>query len=202
MTMSNVDSSGSAITPGFDPNGINWLAQQNGGSFDPILFGDYRESQDAVVTQDFGSFFNDAFPLPDLGSPLHNFNELAPEPAQPAPKADLIKQVDKAMEAEEEVVPGEDRAKMMTCNKIWSVKLALYFLLLTKILTGTACSRWRSSETERLMLTTFAASSVPKQNVLKVVLSSMRRTSTRSLLWLSSPKVKSQFDATKSMMWQ
>ena len=128
--MSNGDLSGTAITPGFDPNGINWLAQQNGGLFDPELFGDYRESQDAVVSQDFGAFFNDAFPLPDLGSPEHPYNALAPSPA---PKVDLMKQVEAAREGEEEVVPGEDRAKMMTCNKIWSVLRS--FLPLRKLLT-------------------------------------------------------------------
>ena len=110
--------SGSAITPSYDPNGFNWLAQQNGGGFDPVLFGEYREPQNAVVSQDFGTFFNDAFPLPDLGSPLHNFNDIAPSPL---PKADPTSQLDAAQQAEEEVVPGEDRGKLMTCNKIWFV---------------------------------------------------------------------------------
>jgi AP-1-like factor len=114
--------SGSAITPSFDPNGFNWLAQQNGGGFDPVLFGEYREPQNAVVSQDFGTFFNDAFPLPDLGSPLHNFNDVAPSPL---PKADPISQVETVQQEEEEVVPGEDRGKLMTCNKIWFVTVAL-----------------------------------------------------------------------------
>jgi AP-1-like transcription factor len=111
---------GSAITPSYDPNGFNWLAQQNGGGFDPVLFGEYREPQNAVVSQDFGTFINDAFPLPDLGSPLHNFNDVAPSPL---PKADPPNQADAVQqeEEEEEVVPGEDRGKLMTCNKIWFV---------------------------------------------------------------------------------
>lgn len=52
--------------------GIDWMASQNGGQFDPVLFGDYRESQDAVVGDgDFkNGFFNDAYPL-DFGSPLN-----------------------------------------------------------------------------------------------------------------------------------
>lgn len=114
--------SGSAITPSFDPNGFNWLAQQNGGGFDPVLFGEYREPQNAVVSQDFGTFFNDAFPLPDLGSPLHNFNDVAPSPL---PRADPINQVETGQQEEEEVVPGEDRGKLMTCNKIWCVTATL-----------------------------------------------------------------------------
>lgn len=93
-------------------NDISWLAQQNNGNFDPVLFGDYRETQDNLLSQDFGSFFNDAYPLPDLGSPLHNYTEVAPEAA----KVDLIRQVDAAKEGEE-VVPANDNP--MSCNKIW-----------------------------------------------------------------------------------
>ena len=155
-SMSNNDLSGTAITPGFDPNGINWLAQQNGGIFDPELFGDYRESQDAIVSQDFGAFFNDAFPLPELGSPEHPYNIIAPSPG---PKMDLMKQVEAAREGEEEVVPGEDRAKMMTCNKIWFVPGSWepYEFLLTYF-AGTVCSRWRNFVMAKLMLTICAAS--------------------------------------------
>jgi AP-1-like transcription factor len=113
----SVYSSGSGITPGLDPNSFNWFAQQNGGGFDPVLFGDFRESQDAIASQDFGAFFNDAFPLPELGSPEHNFNEVAPSPAKP----DLMAQVEAVQEGKEEVVPAEDKLKMLTCNKIWFV---------------------------------------------------------------------------------
>ena len=108
---------GSAYTSGYTPNSFNWLAQQNGGSFDPMLFGDYREPQDNIISQDFGSFFDDAFPLPDLGSPQHNFNDVTTDP-EPAPRADLI-QADAVQAGEEHVLSGEDRAELMTCNKIW-----------------------------------------------------------------------------------
>jgi len=97
-----------------DPVAFDWLAQQNGGQFDPVLFGDWREPQDAVLSQDFGSFFNDAFPLPDLGSPSHNLSEAA---AQQQPKKDLIAQIDSRLD--EEVVPGEDKSQMLSCTKIW-----------------------------------------------------------------------------------
>ncbi|PGH02237.1 hypothetical protein AJ79_07686 [Helicocarpus griseus UAMH5409] len=97
--------------------GFDWLAQQNGGQFDPVLFGDYRDPQDAVLAQDFGTFFNDAFPLPDLGSPLQSLNDLN---NNTAPKNDLMKQIDNNLEADdEEVVPGEDRSQMLSCTKIW-----------------------------------------------------------------------------------
>jgi len=103
---------GFTATPGSDLNGINWLAQQNNNTFDPVLFGDYRETQDNVLSQDFGSFFNDAYPLPDLGSPLHNYTDLTTD--QP-PKHDLLSKVD---EAKNEDV-GPDQERPMTCNKIW-----------------------------------------------------------------------------------
>ena len=170
-------STGSAITPGYDPNGFNWLAQQNGGGFDPVLFGEYREPQNAVVSQDFGAFFNDAFPLPDLGSPLHNFNEVAPSPA---PRSDLIGQVEDTQQGKEEVVPGEDRGKLMSCNKIWYVlRFGIYKFELTWII-GTVCNQWRSSEMAKSMLTTCVLSSGPRPGALKVVLSSMKERLTRS----------------------
>ena len=109
---------GSSITPGLDPNSFNWFAQQNGGGFDPVLFGDFRESQDAVASQDFGAFFNDAFPLPDLGSPGNNFNEVAPSPAKP----DLMAQVEAAQEGKEDIVAAEDSSKMISHSaRIYSI---------------------------------------------------------------------------------
>ncbi|KAJ5505158.1 bZIP transcription factor bZIP-1 [Penicillium fimorum] len=96
--------------------GIDWMVHQNGGQFDPVLFGDWREPQDAVLSQDFGSFFNEAFPLPDLGSPSHNLSEVA-TPVAP-PKKDLVAQIDSKLE-EDEVVPGENHSQMLSCTKIW-----------------------------------------------------------------------------------
>lgn len=100
--------------------GLDFLTQQNGGQFDPVLFGDWREPQDAILSQDFGSYFNDAFPLPDLGSPSHNFAELdnAPAKKDPTPQADN--------KLDEEVVPGEDKSQMLTCTKIWYVFCVSY----------------------------------------------------------------------------
>ncbi|KAF4554323.1 Transcription factor PAP1-like protein [Elsinoe fawcettii] len=80
LTRHDVSSSHSLSTPS-TLNGIDWLASQNGGGFDPVLFGDYRESQDAIVGDgEFNNgFFNDAFPI-DFGSPL-NFGVASPKPA-------------------------------------------------------------------------------------------------------------------------
>ncbi|KAL4786802.1 transcription factor PAP1-domain-containing protein [Aspergillus varians] len=94
--------------------GLDSMAQQNGGQFDPLLFGDWREPQDAILAQDFNTFFDDAFPLPDLGSPSHNLTE-ADIHAQP--KKSILEEIDSKMD--EEVVPGEDKTKMLSCTKIW-----------------------------------------------------------------------------------
>ncbi len=116
LNMSNESSSGfNNNTTGLEVNGINALAQQNNNTFDPVLFGDYRETQDNILSQDFGAFFNDAYPLPDLGSPLHNYTDIT---ADQAPKTDLMQQVEAAKN--EEVVPDTDRP--MSCNKIWLVE--------------------------------------------------------------------------------
>lgn len=95
------------------PLGLDWLTQQNGGQFDPVLFGDWREPQDAVLSQDFDTFFNDAFHLPELNTEN-----------QQAPKDDFvskINQCDQKSDDEEEVVPGEDKSQMLSCSKIWYV---------------------------------------------------------------------------------
>ncbi|PYH49257.1 putative bZIP transcription factor AP-1/Yap1 [Aspergillus saccharolyticus JOP 1030-1] len=108
-------------TPPPEP-ALEMLAQQNGGQFDPVLFGDWREPQDAILSQDFGTFFDDAFPLPDLGSPSHNFSEVASQQPQqpPQPKRTLIDEIDSKLD-EDEVVPGEDQTQMLSCTKIWYV---------------------------------------------------------------------------------
>ena len=94
---------------GIDFNGIDWFAQQNGNQFDPQLFGDYREPQENILSgEGFNdSFFNDAFPLPEFASPFNTAT---------SPRKD--KQVE-----EEEVVPGDDRSQLLTCNSIWYVFL-------------------------------------------------------------------------------
>lgn len=108
-----------------EDSGLDNMAQQNGGQFDPVLFGDWREPQDAVLSQDFGTFFDDAFPLPDLGSPSYNLNEV-PDPAaqKKTSLADILKMDD------DEVVPGEDQSKMLSCNKIWYVLSFVIFFFL------------------------------------------------------------------------
>lgn len=124
---------------------FDWLANQNGGQFDPVLFGDYRDSQDAVVGDgDFNNgFFNDAFPY-DFGSPL-NFDLNSPKMQQQqqniSASRNLLAEVEKAREggdddmlpvdtkqysqevhqvSEKKNVPLAQAEKMLNCNTIWS----------------------------------------------------------------------------------
>lgn len=122
--------------------GLDLLAQQNGGQFDPVLFGDWREPQDAILSQDFGTFFDDAFPLPDLGSPSHNLTEVAKQPA--APKKDLIAEIDSRLDDDEEVVPGEDKSQMLSCAKIWDRLQSLEKFRNGEIDVDSLCSELRT----------------------------------------------------------
>lgn len=66
----NTDTHFSSTT--VEPKGFDWLANESSsGQFDPVLFGQYRESQDAIVGNgDFtNGFFDDALPF-GTGSPL------------------------------------------------------------------------------------------------------------------------------------
>jgi len=114
--------------------GIDYLANQNGGQFDPVLFNDYRETQDAIIgAGDFtGGFFDDTFTMPT------NFNfDLSPQamtiPQLPVPasKPSLMDQVDAARNGDVGEndglgslpvnMPAMERSQMMTAHKVWSV---------------------------------------------------------------------------------
>jgi AP-1-like factor len=148
---------------------FDWLVQQNGGgSFDPLLFQAYREPQDAVLSQDFGAFFNDAFPLPDLGSPFGNMNNDVSTPnaaSANAPKTDLIAQIDKKQDDEDEVVPGEDKSQMMTCTGIWLVLPHLMVIIkftANWISAGIDCNPWRNFAMVRLTSIRCVRNSAPR----------------------------------------
>ena len=95
-------------TPPADVNGIDWLSQ-SGSQLDPLIFGEYREAQD---TGEFGGFFDDAFPVPDLGD--YNNDQQKRNTTLP--------ELDDKFDDDDEVVPGEDPSSLLNCNKIWSVK--------------------------------------------------------------------------------
>jgi AP-1-like factor len=101
-------------------NGIDYFANQNGGQFDPTLFGEYRDTTNAIVGDgDFtGGFFNDAFLNTGYGSPFH-FGD-TPAVQKPNP----LEEIERIQDGDDEVVPGDDINSMLNCHKIWSVDSA------------------------------------------------------------------------------
>jgi len=99
---------------GIDTGNFDWLAQQNGGQFDPQLFGDYREPQDNVLagTTFDDSFFNDAIDA-DFITPYN----MALSPV--VPKKNLIDQIDAAKNADDDLIKEAVKAENYNCNKIW-----------------------------------------------------------------------------------
>ena len=93
-------------------NGIDWLVQENGGQFDPVLFGDYREPQEAIVSGDNG-FFNDAFPLYDF-SPFNENSALVPPPENIA-----TQDVDGIAVAQPP--SGNGKTVDVNCSQLWLV---------------------------------------------------------------------------------
>ncbi|KAJ6442112.1 AP-1-like protein [Purpureocillium lavendulum] len=94
-------------SPSFD-----WLANQNGGHFDPQLFGDYREPQDNILANpNFDDFFGDAFNA-DFITP---YNMPAAGPTKTGPKKNLIDEID----AKQNAVDDEPPKSNMNCNQIW-----------------------------------------------------------------------------------
>lgn len=114
-------------------------------SFDPVLFGDYRDtSQDNIFGNDFsGGFFDDALnttaPL-DYGSPSNLFGILqtlpqpSPQPSTtaPAPSRNLMAEIDKTRDGGDEdyglpktqpqqstTVKKDSTGKLISCNSIW-----------------------------------------------------------------------------------
>lgn len=107
-----------------DIHGIDWLAQQNGGQFDPVLFGDYREPQEKLLNS-YDGYFNDAFPFQDFSSPF-NTDETTTSPIQ---KRDLIKEMELlpdgaqgdsiVLTAPPAAVENNNAKQMMKCDKLW-----------------------------------------------------------------------------------
>ncbi|KAI2784488.1 PAP1-domain-containing protein [Daldinia loculata] len=98
-----------------DFSSLDWLSQQNGGQFDPQLFGDYREPQDNILASATfdDSFFNDAFDV-DFTTPYNVPS--ASNNNNNAHKKNLIAEIDDRKESEDTILPN---GKLLTCNNIW-----------------------------------------------------------------------------------
>lgn len=111
------------ISPLKDIHGIDWLAQQNGGQFDPVLFGDYREPQEKFMSS-YDGYFNEAFPFQDFSNPF-NTDETTASPIQ---KRDLIKEMELLQDGAQSdsvvlsaplaAVENNNAKQMMKCDKL------------------------------------------------------------------------------------
>ncbi|RCI16731.1 hypothetical protein L249_2764 [Ophiocordyceps polyrhachis-furcata BCC 54312] len=94
---------------------LDWLTSQNGGQFDPQLFGNYREPQDSILSgASLDDFFNDGLDA-DFIMP-YNMPMASVAPA--GPKRNLIDQIDAEQNALDEDVPTKDQ-NIVPCTKIW-----------------------------------------------------------------------------------
>ena len=109
-----------------DSNGIDWLAQQNGGQFDPVLFGDYRDPQENIMNTSLGEFFNDAFLTQDFTTPF-NTGDITTAPQSVPQQTAFLKpnpmtQCDAAQAANDEpVAAGVKPTQYIGCDKLWYV---------------------------------------------------------------------------------
>lgn len=118
-TIGEEQSSLSANEPGFaqfanvdlSNTNFDWLAQQNGGQFDPQLFGGYREPQENILSNPtFDDFFNDALDA-DFFTPYNT----APSPNL-VKKGNLIDEIDAKKNDDS---PSYVKAPNMNCTQIW-----------------------------------------------------------------------------------
>ena len=155
-------------SPGADINGIDWLAQQNGGQFDPVLFGDYRDPQDNILNNTYGDFFNEAFHSPqDFNSP-YNTGETTEGPQQP--KHDLMKEIELQQNGGPEDAVSGQSSETISYDKLWSDSLCFENNTQTNRLAGAAWKAQRSIPVEETTLTSCVPSSKQKQDVLRLVL--------------------------------
>ena len=161
-------------TTPFDINGIDWLAQQNGNQFDPQLFGDYREPIDNILSSDMftnDNYFSDAFSMPNFSSP----SNIAPSPA---PKKDLLQQIDEKQTEDDAPLPekkAKEEDKMLKANTIWWVPLVLPSLQITflwndclQLHLGIVYKRVPRSQTGPSISTRYAMTSRRKLNARRL----------------------------------
>ncbi|KAF7552484.1 hypothetical protein G7046_g7403 [Stylonectria norvegica] len=91
---------------------FDWLAHQNGGQFDPQLYGDYREPQENILSNtSFDDFFNETVD-PDFFTPYNMPTDITTAKELPHKKT-LIDEIDAQQESVEEQQP------LKNCNQLW-----------------------------------------------------------------------------------
>lgn len=123
-TMTTIGEEQSAMNSGqmnnmfgnLNSNSFDWLAQQNGGSFDPQLFGDYREPQDNILsTGTFDdAFFNEAYDA-DFFLPYNT--AISPNIGK---KDNLIDQIDAAKNADDFTGTNSEAQQKLNCTQVFS----------------------------------------------------------------------------------
>lgn len=98
----------------FSNNSFDWMVQQNnGGQFDPQLFGDYREPQENIMANPtFDDLFNDSLEA-DFFTP---YNMASPNMSK---KTNLIDEIDAAKDNVDDD-PTMTKSNM-SCNQLWYV---------------------------------------------------------------------------------
>lgn len=116
------------------------MAQQNGGTFDPVLFGDYRDPQDNILNNSaFGDFFNDAFPLQDFGTPYYT--------GEAPPKKDFMQEIEVQKNASpSEFGPKDDKTQFLACDKLWFVHCVVATAAVSLLTSPRFRDRVQSSE--------------------------------------------------------
>ncbi len=135
-------------SPSSDVNGIDWLARQNGGLFDPELFGDYRDTQNDLLNSDF---FSEAFLNQDFNTPFNMPEDLTPV----EPKKDLMQQVEDQKEAEHDEIVPAGPGEYLTCDKLWLVS-PYQSLAPAKTILGIAYNSLRGHVLAKWIWTIFA----------------------------------------------
>lgn len=155
-------------------------------TFDPVLFGDYRDNSDVLGgnTAFTGGFFDEALnsgPY-DFGSPSNLFGILqSPQTSNatlqpgnsgasnaPTPSRNLMAEVEKARDGGDDdygltTKPAQEPKKMINCNNIWYVLLlTLHRFICTNNLIGTNCNPIPNFKTASSTWTASVPSSKPK----------------------------------------
>lgn len=76
----------------YENSGFDWMAQQNGGQFDPVLYGGYRDPQENILNNYVPGFFNDAFNDGDFSMPYYTGDPVSPLMKQNSPKEIEVQQ--------------------------------------------------------------------------------------------------------------
>ena len=106
----------------YDFNGIDWMAQQNGGQFDPVLFGGYRDPHENILNNYDPDFFNDAFNDQDFSMPY-----FTSEPVSPPITRTPMKETELRQNAtEDEVAFNNTSSRVLPCGKpLWVISLLI-----------------------------------------------------------------------------